>query len=218
MPGFASGAMASTGSVGHGVAETTVNATASDAKASVEITPEDADDETPGDQVNLAVGETWPWGRGSCNGTTCDAPQTRERARSPRLCGRPHPVAPGRNRPVWPRGETNPTPTGARVGESAPACWPPSRSFATSATSTASLWVGTARTVPLRSYLSPSSYGYSIPDRRTSLLRLRPPPLLPLRFASRTRCCSRTHATVSGLGCLGPRGCATASIWARSAV
>ena len=36
----------------------------SDANASVEITPEDADDETPGDQVNLAVGETWPWGRG----------------------------------------------------------------------------------------------------------------------------------------------------------
>ena len=58
MPGFASGAMASTGSVGHGVAEATVNATVSDSNASVEIIPEDADDETPGDQVNLAVGET----------------------------------------------------------------------------------------------------------------------------------------------------------------
>ena len=56
--------MAYTGSVGHGLTEATVNATVSDANASVEITPEDADDETPGDQVNLAVGETWPWGRG----------------------------------------------------------------------------------------------------------------------------------------------------------
>ena len=53
-----------TTSVGHGVTEATVNATVSDANASVEITPEDADDETPGDQVNLAVGETWLWGRG----------------------------------------------------------------------------------------------------------------------------------------------------------
>ena len=58
---FVSGTMVYTGSVGHGVS---VNATVSDANASVEITPEDADDETPGDQVNLAVGETWPWGRG----------------------------------------------------------------------------------------------------------------------------------------------------------
>ena len=55
---FVSGKTAYTASVGHGVTETTVNATASDANASVEITPEDADDETPGDQVNLAVGET----------------------------------------------------------------------------------------------------------------------------------------------------------------
>ena len=85
--------MAYTGSVGHGLTEATVNATVSDSNASVEIIPEDADDETPGDQVNLAVGETWPWGRGSCNGTTCDAPLTRERARYPRLCGRPHPAA-----------------------------------------------------------------------------------------------------------------------------
>ena len=59
-PGFASGTMAYAASVGHGVTEATV----SDANASVEITPEDADDETPGDQVNLAVGETWLWGRG----------------------------------------------------------------------------------------------------------------------------------------------------------
>ena len=44
--------MAYTGSVGHGLTEATVNATVSDANASVEITPEDADDETPGDQVN----------------------------------------------------------------------------------------------------------------------------------------------------------------------
>ena len=64
MPAFASGKTANTASVGHGVTETTVNATVRDAKASMEITPEDADDETPGDQVNLAVGETWPWGRG----------------------------------------------------------------------------------------------------------------------------------------------------------
>ena len=46
----------------------------------------------------------WPWAKGSCNRTTCDAPLTRERARSPRLCGRPHPAAPGRNRPVVPTG------------------------------------------------------------------------------------------------------------------
>ena len=67
-PGFASGTMAYAASVGHGVTEATVNATVnateSDANASVEITPEDADDETPGDQVNLAVGETWLWRRG----------------------------------------------------------------------------------------------------------------------------------------------------------
>ena len=63
-PGFASGTMAYAASVGHGVTGATVNATESDAKASVEITPEDADDETPGDQVNLAVGETWLWRRG----------------------------------------------------------------------------------------------------------------------------------------------------------
>ena len=39
----------------------------------------------------------WPWAKGSCTRTTCDAPLTRERARSPRLCARPHPAAPGRN-------------------------------------------------------------------------------------------------------------------------
>ena len=64
MPAFASGKTVNTASAEHGVTETTVNATASDAKASVEITPEDADDDTPRNQVNLAVGETWPWGRG----------------------------------------------------------------------------------------------------------------------------------------------------------
>ena len=64
MPAFASGKTANTAPVEHEVTEATVNATVSDANASVEITPEDADDETPGDQVNLAVGETWPWGRG----------------------------------------------------------------------------------------------------------------------------------------------------------
>ena len=37
----------------------------------------------------------WPWGRGYCNRITCDAPLTRERARSPRLCGRQHPAALG---------------------------------------------------------------------------------------------------------------------------
>ena len=63
-PAFASGKTAYTASVEHGVTETTVYATVSDASASVEITLEDADDETPGDQVNLAVGETWHWGRG----------------------------------------------------------------------------------------------------------------------------------------------------------
>ena len=67
IPGRNAEEMALNGSVlstvkkgGHGLTEATV----SDANASVEITPEDADDETPGDQVNLAVGETWPWGRG----------------------------------------------------------------------------------------------------------------------------------------------------------
>ena len=59
-PIFETGTTAYTASVGHAVTETT----GSDANASVEITPEDADDETPGDQVNLAVGETWLWGRG----------------------------------------------------------------------------------------------------------------------------------------------------------
>ena len=55
-PAFASGTTAYTASVAHGVTETTVTASASDANASVEVTPEDADDQTPGDQVNLAVG------------------------------------------------------------------------------------------------------------------------------------------------------------------
>ena len=58
LPVFASGITANTASVANGVAETTVAATASDANASVEVTPEDADDQTLGDQVNLAVGET----------------------------------------------------------------------------------------------------------------------------------------------------------------
>ena len=57
-PVFASGTTAYTASVGHGVMETTVTATASDGSASVEVTPEDADDQTLGDQVALAVGET----------------------------------------------------------------------------------------------------------------------------------------------------------------
>ena len=57
-PAFASGTTAYTASVGHAVTETTVTATANDANASVEVTPVDADDETLGDQVNLAVGET----------------------------------------------------------------------------------------------------------------------------------------------------------------
>ena len=57
-PAFASGTVAYTSSVGHAVTEATVTASASDASASVEITPEDADDQTLGDQVDLAVGET----------------------------------------------------------------------------------------------------------------------------------------------------------------
>ena len=57
-PAFTSGITANTASVANGVAETTVAATASDANASVEVTPEDADDQALGDQVNLAVGET----------------------------------------------------------------------------------------------------------------------------------------------------------------
>ena len=57
-PAFASGTTRYTASVAHWVTETTVTASASDANASVEVTPEDADDQTPGDQVNLAVGET----------------------------------------------------------------------------------------------------------------------------------------------------------------
>ena len=58
MPAFASGTTAYTASVANSVTETTVTASANDANASVEVTPEDADDQTPGDQVNLAVGET----------------------------------------------------------------------------------------------------------------------------------------------------------------
>ena len=57
-PAFASGVMAYTASVANGVKETTVTATASDANASVEVTPEDADDGTSGDQVALVVGKT----------------------------------------------------------------------------------------------------------------------------------------------------------------
>ena len=57
-PVFAAGTTAYAASVGHAVTETTVTASASDASASVEITPEDADDQTLGDQVDLAVGET----------------------------------------------------------------------------------------------------------------------------------------------------------------
>ena len=107
--------MAYTASVGHGVTEATV----SDADASVEITPEDADDETPGNQVNLAVGETWPWGRGSCNRTTCDAPLTRERAKSPRLCIRQHPAALGETVRFRPLGTMPPAHRGQGVGETA---------------------------------------------------------------------------------------------------
>ena len=57
-PAFAAGTTAYTASVGHAVMATTVTATASDGSASVEVTPEDADDQTFGDQVALAVGET----------------------------------------------------------------------------------------------------------------------------------------------------------------
>ena len=57
-PAFAWGTTAYTALVGHAVTETTVTATASDANASVEVTPEDADDGISGDQVALAVGET----------------------------------------------------------------------------------------------------------------------------------------------------------------
>ena len=57
-PAFASGTTAYTASVGNSVTETTVTATASDANASMEVTPEDADDGTSGDQVALVVGET----------------------------------------------------------------------------------------------------------------------------------------------------------------
>ena len=57
-PAFASGMTAYTASVANSVTETTVTATSSDANASVEVTPEDADDGTSGDQVALAVGVT----------------------------------------------------------------------------------------------------------------------------------------------------------------
>ena len=57
-PVFASGTTAYTPSVANSVTETTVAATASDANASVEVTPEDADGGTSGDQVTLKVGET----------------------------------------------------------------------------------------------------------------------------------------------------------------
>ena len=57
-PTFASGTTAYTASVANSVTETTVTATARDENASVEVTPEDADDQTLGDQVALAVGET----------------------------------------------------------------------------------------------------------------------------------------------------------------
>ena len=48
-PAFASWTMTYTASVANRVTETAVTATASDVNASVEVTPEDADDETPGD-------------------------------------------------------------------------------------------------------------------------------------------------------------------------
>ena len=67
-PAFASGTTAYTASVGHGVTETTVTATASDANASVEVTPVDADGQTLGDQVALAVGETTVSHRGHGGG------------------------------------------------------------------------------------------------------------------------------------------------------
>ena len=57
-PAFASGTIAYTASVANSVTETTVTATARDENASVEVTSEDADDQTLGDQVALAVGET----------------------------------------------------------------------------------------------------------------------------------------------------------------
>ena len=57
-PAFAAGTTAYTASVEHAVAETKVTATARAENASVEVTPEDADDQTLGDQVVLAVGET----------------------------------------------------------------------------------------------------------------------------------------------------------------
>ena len=57
-PAFATGTAAYTASVANSVTETTVSATASDGNASVEITPEDADDQTLGEQVALMVGET----------------------------------------------------------------------------------------------------------------------------------------------------------------
>ena len=57
-PAFASGTKAYTASVANSVTETTVTTSASNANASVQVTPEDADDQTLGDQVALAVGET----------------------------------------------------------------------------------------------------------------------------------------------------------------
>ena len=57
-PAFASGTTTYAASVGHGVTETTVTASASDAYAGVEVTPEDADDRTVGGPSGR-----WQWGR-----------------------------------------------------------------------------------------------------------------------------------------------------------
>ena len=57
-PAFASGTTTYTASVGHDVTQTTVAATTSDTNARAAITPADADTETTGHQVALAVGKT----------------------------------------------------------------------------------------------------------------------------------------------------------------
>ena len=60
----------------------------------------------------------WPWAKGSCNRITCDAPLTRERAKSARMCIRQHPAVLGETGRFGPLGGTAAAHIGARVGKS----------------------------------------------------------------------------------------------------
>ena len=57
-PAFAAETLEYTASVAHGVAQTTMTTSATDADAKMAVTPADADDQADGHQVDLVVGET----------------------------------------------------------------------------------------------------------------------------------------------------------------